>query len=294
MNRFMTFEGRQPIWLDDLDFIQDTLAEEIRKIVEGLVGDADEIVILSGCEPKPQSDGTIRYTKGVIYYRGELLSVPEADLVDTNARIRIEETYDQSGDRTMQDSSEEVSCYRIRTGHLVGPRNLSDRPDTLPAVADCKRLDDILKERIGEKVVCTGVYTNDNYSRAFVHLTRRDDTYLLTCQMWGKDLLFDIVIDDSDFRENICYNPSTAGTQNPNGEQWYIGKNFISFMCRDKEGHSKTGMATVSTVIENNECHLKILAPCRDMSLANEFMGGFTTILVNRKYIYHESDTNRQ
>ena len=55
MDRFLTFEGRQPIWLDDFNFMQDAVESDIKKLVDSLLEaldyDGSSAVILSGCKP---------------------------------------------------------------------------------------------------------------------------------------------------------------------------------------------------------------------------------------------------
>lgn len=176
MNRFLTHEGRQPIWLDDIDFIQNTLADEIKKIVWGVMGFGEELVILSGCEKTLSDDGLFQFSKGIIYYGGELLAVPEASFTkDGDFRFRIVETLDPAGDRILADSGEEVGCYQLRSAYIALPITTSGRPDTAPRVAGAKRLDDIMKARTAEDVLYNGELNGFR-----ITLIRKDGTYLLS------------------------------------------------------------------------------------------------------------------
>lgn len=41
MDRFLIFEGRQPIWLDDFNFMQDAVESDIKKLVDSLLEQLD-------------------------------------------------------------------------------------------------------------------------------------------------------------------------------------------------------------------------------------------------------------
>lgn len=149
MNRFLTHTGRQPIWLDDLNFIQDSFADEIKKLVQGLVGMTNDAVILTGCEVTQNEDGTYTVSEGVIYLKGEILRLPEGVYAQIDTlRIREDVSYDSNGDRILQDSGDEVSCYRCNNAQLTVPKILNGKPDTSPYFSGCIRLDDIISSKV--------------------------------------------------------------------------------------------------------------------------------------------------
>lgn len=149
MNRFLTHTGRQPIWLDDLNFIQDSFADEIKKLVQGLVGMTNDAVILTGCEVTQNEDGTYTVSEGVIYLKGEILRLPEGVYAQIDTlRIREDVSYDSNGDRILQDSRDEVSCYRCNNAHLTVPKIMNGKPDTSPYFSGCIRLDDIISSKV--------------------------------------------------------------------------------------------------------------------------------------------------
>lgn len=183
MNRFLTHTGRQPIWLDDLNFIQDSFADEIKKLVQGLVGMDEEAVILTGCN-MTLSNGVTSVSEGIIYLRGELLRVLPAsvkivfgaDLIFESSQIM-----DDAGDRILLDSGTQVSCYSLHNANIVAKRILPDS-DAIK-VLTCPRLDDLLKARYGEVILAEGVYehNNNDYERSSVQYTlyRHSDSYYL-------------------------------------------------------------------------------------------------------------------
>ena len=153
MNRFLTHTGRQPIWLDDLNFIQDSFADEVKKLVQGIVGLKNDPVILSGCEVSMNEDGTYKVSEGIIYLNGDILRLQEGSYpqIDT-LRIREDISYDSNGDRTLLETSDVVSCYECKAAELTVPRIAQGKPDTSPSFSSCIRLDDILDSK-NKKVV---------------------------------------------------------------------------------------------------------------------------------------------
>lgn len=222
MNRFLTHEGRQPIWLDDIDFIQNTLADEITKIVRGVIGFEEELVILSGCEKTLSDDGMFQFSKGIIYYGGELLAVPEASFTkDGDFRFRIVETLDPEGDRILADSGEEVSCYQLRSAYIALPMTTSGRPDTAPGVAGAKRLDDIMKARTAEDVLYTGELKGFR-----ITLKRKDGTYLLSGNFDGINPSVIIPMTDEQAVKDICtsYKFWNSHYSDPHFNFWELGE----------------------------------------------------------------------
>lgn len=230
MNRLLTFEGRQPIWLDDLDFLQNSVADEIKKLVEGITDSEDEVIILSGCnvnQVKPNTSITI--TAGIIAYKGELYRV-DAKQYDSNAggfRIKLREDYDSEGDRTLLESGEEVSCYQLRRAYIATPANYNGKLDSSPVLLDCRRLDDILQERT-EKVLYSRIVTNDAGTTARISLTRRRDTYLLSCNFMGADPTFSIGLNDERAMSDLCVPRSVNDSAQQDDPSWAIGEYFGS------------------------------------------------------------------
>lgn len=181
MNRFLTHTGRQPIWLDDLNFIQDSFADEVKKIVQGIVGLTNDPVILTGCEVTTNEDGSYRISEGIIYYDGELFRLEDKTYTSVSTlRLRKQITFDENGDRVLMDSGEEVSCYSIRKIVLGLPIVSMGKPDLAPAFSSCKRLSDIFNEYSAEKTLYTFDHPaplgdEDHYFRLY----KKIDSYYL-------------------------------------------------------------------------------------------------------------------
>ena len=204
MDRFLTFEGRQPIWLDDFNFMQDAVESDIKKLVDSLLEaldyDGSSAVILSGCEREPQQQATFAdrepYAEGVIYSNGKLLKVKKSIVTKQNypgtyLTIIVSKEYDTAGDRTMIDSGEEKSCYEkpvaALTKRSAGPRIV--------------RLKDLIKAKYGEKVLF-----DSEMGRFKFRLIRKDGTYFLSGSFHsdGGSISQSFPVDDKQMRWDVA------------------------------------------------------------------------------------------
>lgn len=174
MDRFLTFEGRQPIWLDDFNFMQDAVESDIKKLVDSLLEaldyDGTSAVILSGCKTSSEYTATSTYTEGVIYSNGKLLKVKQSTVSNRNLpgsylTFTVNKEYDTAGDRTMIDSGEEKSCYEKPVAALT-------RTNSGPHLV---RLMNLIRAKYGEKLLYEG--TRDGFK---FRLVRKDETYFLS------------------------------------------------------------------------------------------------------------------
>ena len=181
MNRFLTHTGRQPIWLDDLNFIQDSFADEVKKLVQGIVGLNNDPVILTGCELTTNEDGSYRISEGIIYYDGELFRLEDNTYTTLVNLCFIKNiTFDDSGNRVLLDSGEDVSCYSIRKIHLEVRKIINGRPGLAPTFIGCKRLSDIFKEYSAEKTLYEFDYPSpDADENHYYRLYKKTDSYYL-------------------------------------------------------------------------------------------------------------------
>lgn len=175
MDRFLTFEGRQPIWLDDFNFMQDAVESDIKKLVDSLLEaldyDGSSAVILSGCKPSSEITATTTYTEGVIYSNGKILKVKQSTVSNRNnlpgsyLTFTVSKEYDPAGDRTMIDSGEEKSCYEKPVAALT-------RTNFGPHLV---RLSNLITAKYGEKVLY-----NRELDGCRFRLVRKDDTCFLS------------------------------------------------------------------------------------------------------------------
>lgn len=116
MNRFVTKEGGQPIFLEDLDFMQDSVVANISELITSLAG--TDNCILSGCEIIDD----YKITGGTILFNGEILPFPGKTLYDsTDYYLRRETNYLNGGERTLKNGSV-VQCYeRVSVAAVTTP-----------------------------------------------------------------------------------------------------------------------------------------------------------------------------
>lgn len=130
MNKIQTYEGGQPLYLGDLNFMQDALLESFKGILSGM-GDQGANVILSGCEVtvKVAVNGihTVTWTDGFVGIAGEVYRV-KAGAIQANVDFVdlywcVKKVYEVEGKYTFEDGSEhdchelcEVTLSNTKTG----------------------------------------------------------------------------------------------------------------------------------------------------------------------------------
>ena len=127
MDRFLTFEGEQPIFLDDFNFMQDAVKDTIRNVVQTMMHSNEATCILSGCELAYNDNGTTSWTDGIVMLEGEILPI-KAGTVNVNANndeplyFNIIESYAPNGERTFKNGTRH-NCYQLRTATISGDSN---------------------------------------------------------------------------------------------------------------------------------------------------------------------------
>ena len=169
MNKFLTFQGQQPIYLGDFDFFDKSVRETLADLVQSLTG-GESPVILSGCEMTQSSGsyGRINYTwtAGVVVLDGEVLPIDAGNASGTaqrGFRFIIETSYDDTGKRQMK-AGNIVDCYQIRKAVITG---ITDPTVKSWELDDVKRFDDILADKIksvspGEQTIADITEENKN------------------------------------------------------------------------------------------------------------------------------------
>ncbi|MBR2940121.1 MAG: hypothetical protein IKC14_02305 [Kiritimatiellae bacterium] len=116
MNKFLTFQGKQPLYLGDIDFASDAIRATFAQLLCGLLGTDSPNAILYGIEPF-QIDQLIKFSAGVVCIDGEILPVEEstagtAGSITGPFYFRIKSTY--GGGRTFEDGGQH-DCWETRT-----------------------------------------------------------------------------------------------------------------------------------------------------------------------------------
>ena len=288
MNRFITHTGRQPIWLDDINFMQDSVSGEVAKLVNGLT-DNNDTVILSGID-KVVSNGYVSYTSGIIAINGELLSVDRALFNgDGDYRFAVNDIADNAGDRTLVDTGNDVECYIIRSAVITPAMVIPGKPDTRPKVDDVPRYHDLLRAKVAEEVLVNKT-VQSGVNMAKIKLVRRDNTYWLSCQYKGTSPTFDIEMTDLTAMRDLCvsYDQWMGDSSSPH---WLLGTYYCAsgYQYQTTDGVTGTGIlpVMVTTILDRSnpsvKWHLKI-----DVGINQSFSdqrllsGGFSVELMRR------------
>lgn len=128
MNKFLTFEGEQPVYLGDIDFMQNNTRTALLQILKGITGEPTPTCIIQGC--KVYDKGVM---SGVVCLDGELYDVATT-VMSEEPYLQVVTTYE--GSRLMK-SGERRECYEIRTASVTSEV-------TAYKLADMPRLDDLL------------------------------------------------------------------------------------------------------------------------------------------------------
>lgn len=106
MNKFLTNRGEMPVWLGDIDFMNEAVRDSLIGLAKAITGQDDPTCIISGCEVS--STGV---TAGLVMLSGEILPVEASTIVSPSYHLEINSTY--SGDRTFKDGTVH-SAYETR------------------------------------------------------------------------------------------------------------------------------------------------------------------------------------
>lgn len=122
MNRILTFEGLQPLYLGDVDFAQDAVKEMLTCLARALMnGESDSLnAILQGVEiDQVGQTSYIGWTAGVVVLNGEILPIASGSvrgtLGTTPLYFHVEEV--DSGSRTFKDGVSR-NCWATRTATI--------------------------------------------------------------------------------------------------------------------------------------------------------------------------------
>lgn len=119
MNRLLTFEGQMPLYLDDINFLQDSVKESLGLLVNALRKNKSSKVIVL-VDPNVQFNGMSRqfeWNDGLVALDGEILPVrassTPAGSFDRPLYYTIVTSYDADGKKTFKDGTVH-DCHEIR------------------------------------------------------------------------------------------------------------------------------------------------------------------------------------
>lgn len=114
MDKFLTFEGEMPIWLNDFDFIDKSVRDTFDRLVKSFTDGVMNDVILSGCVFTAKS-GMVSWTSGVVALGGEILPLESGSMSGSigDMYFTIANLYDSGGSRTFKNGTPH-NCWNIR------------------------------------------------------------------------------------------------------------------------------------------------------------------------------------
>jgi len=115
MNKFLTFEGQQPLYLGDIDFAAEAVRDAFKQLLKGLTGSDGANAILRGVNASAHNQN-VTFSAGIVSIDGEILPVEanvgiNGSLSDT-FYLRVKSTY--GGSRTFMDGNTH-DCWETRT-----------------------------------------------------------------------------------------------------------------------------------------------------------------------------------
>lgn len=117
MDRYLTFEGEQPVWLDDFDFMQKSVRDTISRMISAV--STNKVVILQGCEFGHEGLWTT-WTDGIIAIDGEILPIRAGKSQTLPLYYNIQT--ELSGNRIFKNGAEH-KCYESRYATLSRATN---------------------------------------------------------------------------------------------------------------------------------------------------------------------------
>ena len=122
MNKLLTYQGAQPVYLGDIDFMQDAAGAGFLMLAKAFTGESGDTqnAILQGVEITRVSSTQTHVSAGVVLLNGELLPVEEATInVSWRAPLYFHVDSVLSSERTFKDGSSH-KCHDTRSAYVNG------------------------------------------------------------------------------------------------------------------------------------------------------------------------------
>ncbi len=123
MNKFLTFAGVQPVYLGDIDFMQNAASDIFSQLAGALMNQAPANLnaVLYGVEISHPAEFQVAWTGGAVVLNGEILKVLPGSLTSQSSRspvLYFHVISTLSGERTFKDGVSR-ECYETRTATLT-------------------------------------------------------------------------------------------------------------------------------------------------------------------------------
>lgn len=117
MNKFLTYPGKQPVYLGDIDFMQTAAREAFQNLLKGYTGRNDANAILYGVDVSIVNN-TISWTAGVVSIAGEILPVEAGTVGGSSGPAYFTIVSASGGPRTFGDGNQH-DCWETRSATIV-------------------------------------------------------------------------------------------------------------------------------------------------------------------------------
>ena len=115
MDKYLTYPGKQPVYLGDIDFMQSAVAGALLNLLKGYTGQDSPTAILYGVEVSIGLN-SVSWTAGVVCLDGEILPVEAGVISGTTGYFDIISATD--GARTFGDGQSH-DCFEVRSAAIV-------------------------------------------------------------------------------------------------------------------------------------------------------------------------------
>lgn len=143
MNKILTQTGGQPVFLDDIDFLQNSNMDNFKGLCQGMSQDIIGTCIIQGCEITKTSNG-YRWNPGYIAIKGEIFKVNNGSIVTESQLPYWQVVSTQTELRTFEDQTSKPVW-------VVTEVILTDTPEDGRLYVDAyniRRYTDIIKEKV--------------------------------------------------------------------------------------------------------------------------------------------------
>lgn len=198
MDKFLTHQGQQPIWLGDFDFFDKAVRDTFANLVKFIAGN-ERVVFLTdpGIELFSPGDGLsgLKWNDTAVLLDGEILPMPAGQtsvsvVAQSKVFITVSRTYDDAGTRTMK-SGDKVDCYEIRKASFVLDTESKEGYYEITS-ASVMTLDKIRSDYIravspGEEDVAVLENYSDDTIRADLRIYKNRESYYIACEFVVKE-----------------------------------------------------------------------------------------------------------
>lgn len=120
MNNYLTWAGTQPVYLGDIDFMQDAVKQAVLLLIRSMANDADATpnVILQGVDFAASTAYQLTWTDGVVVLDGEILPISAGSLPRESGDVPYFHVVSTtSGSRTFKDGQTH-DCFETRVATI--------------------------------------------------------------------------------------------------------------------------------------------------------------------------------